>query len=97
MEIHPDSALYLLQQIPHQDRLQSDSLIKNAINYYENHKDKVKAGKASFYYGNVLSYQDKNTEAMNAYLNAQILLEGTQELKLQGLLEENIGMLNYNL
>lgn len=33
---------------------------------------------------------------MNAYLNAQILLEGTQEYKLQGLLEENIGMLNYN-
>ena len=120
MEIHPDSALYLLQQIPHPDRLhgrqqadyaflltqardknyldslQSDSLIKIAINYYENHNDKVKAGKASFYYGNVLSYQDKNTEAMNAYLNAQILLEGTQEHKLQGLLEENIGMLNYN-
>lgn len=120
MEIHPDSALYLLQQIPHPDRLhgrqqadyaflltqardknyldslQSDSLIKIAINYYENHNDKVKVGKASFYYGNVLSYQDKNTEAMNAYLNAQILLEGTQEHKLQGLLEENIGMLNYN-
>lgn len=44
----------------------------------------------------MLSYQDKSTEAMNAYLNAQILLEGTQEHKLQGLLEENIGMLNYN-
>lgn len=120
MEAYPDSALYLLQQIPHPDKLhgrqqadyaflltqardknyldslQSDSLIKIAINYYENHNDKVKAGKASFYYGNVLSYQDKNTEAMNAYLNAQILLEGTQEHKLQGLLEENIGMLNYN-
>ena len=120
MEMHPDSALYFLQQIPHPDRLhgrqqadyaflltqardknyldslQSDSLIKIAINYYEKHNDKVKAGKASFYYGNVLSYQDKSTEAMNAYLNAQILLEGTQEHKLQGLLEENIGMLNYN-
>ena len=120
MEAYPDSALYLLQQIPHPDKLhgrqqadyaflltqardknyldslQSDSLIKIAIDYYEGHNDKVKAGKASFYYGTMLSYQDKSTEAMNAYLNAQILLEGTQEYKLQGLLEENIGMLNYN-
>ena len=120
METYPDSALYLLQQIPHPDKLhgrqqadyavlltqardknyldslQSDSLIKIAIDYYEDHNDKVKAGKASFYYETVLSYQDKSTEAMNAYLNAQILLEGTQEYKLQGLLEENIGMLNYN-
>ena len=78
------------------DSLQSDSLIKIAIDYYEDHNDKVKAGKASFYYGTMLSYQDKSMEAMNAYLNAQILLEGTQEYKLQGLLEENIGMLNYN-
>lgn len=120
METQPDSALYLLQQIPHPDRLhgrqqadyallltqardknyldslQSDSLIKLAIDYYENHNDKVKAGKASFYYGNVLSYQDKSTEAMDAFLNAQVLLEGAQEYKLQGLLEENIGLLNYN-
>lgn len=120
MEAYPDSALYLLQQIPYPDKLhgrqqadyaflltqardknyldslQSDSLIKIAIDYYEDHNDKVKAGKASFYYGTMLSYQDKSMEAMNAYLNAQILLEGTQEYKLQGLLEENIGMLNYN-
>lgn len=120
MEAYPDSALYLLQQIPYPDKLhgrqqadyaflltqardknyldslQSDSLIKIAIDYYEDHNDKVKAGKASFYYGTMLSYQDKSMEAMNAYLNVQILLEGTQEYKLQGLLEENIGMLNYN-
>lgn len=120
MEAYPDSALYLLQQIPYPDKLhgrqqadyaflltqardknyldslQSDSLIKIAIDYYEDHNDKVKARKASFYYGTMLSYQDKSMEAMNAYLNAQILLEGTQEYKLQGLLEENIGMLNYN-
>lgn len=120
MEAYPDSALYLLQQIPYPDKLhgrqqadyaflltqardknyldslQSDSLIKIAIDYYEDHNDKVKAGKASFYYGTMLSYQDKSMEAMNAYLNAQILLEETQEYKLQGLLEENIGMLNYN-
>ena len=99
MEIHPDRLhgrqqadyAFLLTQARDKnylDSLQSDSLIKIAINYYENHNDKVKVGKASFYYGNVLSYQDKNTEAMNAYLNAQILLEGTQEHKLQGLLEE---------
>lgn len=106
MEAYPDSALYLLQQIPYPDKLhgrqqadyaflltqardknyldslQSDSLIKIAIDYYEDHNDKVKAGKASFYYGTMLSYQDKSMEAMNAYLNAQILLEGTQEYKL---------------
>lgn len=119
MEIHPDSALRLLKQIPHPDRLhrsqqadyallltqaqdknymdslQSDSLIRIAVDYYQDGDDKVKAGKAFFYYGRVLSNQDKYTEAMAAYLSAQALLAESSEYKLQGLLAEDIGMLNY--
>lgn len=119
MEMHPDSALFLLKQIPHPeklrghqqadyallltqardknylDSLQSDSLIEIAVNYYKNKDEKIKAGKAFFYYGKVLLHSDRNTEAMEAYLRARILLEGSREYKLQGLMEENIGMLNY--
>ena len=119
MEIHPDSALRLLKQIPHPDRLhgsqqadyallltqaqdknymdslQSDSLIRIAVDYYQDGDDKVKAGKAFFYYGRVLSNRDKYTEAMAAYLSAQALLAESSEYKLQGLLAEDIGMLNY--
>lgn len=119
METRPDSALLLIQQIPHPeklygqqradyallltqardknylDSLQSDSLIEIAVNYYKDKEDKTKAGKSFFYYGKVLLRSDKNTEAMEAYLLAQILLDDSREYKLQGLLEENIGMLNY--
>lgn len=120
MEVKPDSALSLLQNIPHTDKLQghqqaayallltqaqdknyldslqSDSLIGLAVNYYKNREDKSKAGMAYYYYARVLVANDKSEEAMQAYLKALMLLKGTKEYKLQGLLEEKIGRLNYD-
>ena len=118
MDVCPDSALLLLEQIPHSeelrgkqradyallltqardknylDSLQSDSLIKIAVDYYKNGEDKVKAGKALFYYGKVMDLQGNDMLAMQAYLNALAKLEKTEEYKLQGLAYEYIGILN---
>ena len=118
MDVCPDSALLLLEQIPHSeelrgkqradyallltqardknylDSLQSDSLIKIAVDYYKNGEDKVKAGKALFYYGKVMHLQDIDTLAIQAYLSALAKLEKTEEYKLQGFVHEYIGVLN---
>lgn len=118
MEVYPDSALSLLNQIPHPDRLygkqcadyallltqardknyldslQSDSLIKLAVDYYQDSDDNVKAGKALFYYGKVMALQYNDTIAMQSYLNAHTKLEKTKEYKLQALVHELIGRIN---
>lgn len=118
MEVHPDSALLLLNQIPNPenlhgkqsadyallltqardknflDSLQSDSLIKIAVDYYQDSDDKIKAGKSLFYYGKVMALQDNDTIAMQAYLKAQTKLEKSKEYKLQGFIQEYIGRIN---
>ena len=115
MEAYPDSALSLLNQIPHPDRLygklcadyallltqardknyldslQSDSLIKLAVDYYQDSDDNVKAGKALLYYGKMLALQGNDTIAMQVYLDAQTKLEKTKEYKMQAMLQEYIG------
>lgn len=118
MEVYPDSALLLLNQIPHPERLygkqcadyallltqardknyldslQSDSLIKLAVDYYQDNDDNVKAGKALFYYGKVMALQYNDTIAMQSYLSAHTKLEKTKEYKLQALVQEYIGHIN---
>lgn len=120
IDVYPDSALLLLNQFPHPeklygkrradyallltqardknylDSLQSDSLIKIAVDYYQNSEDKVKKGKALFYYGKVMAVKDEPTVAMRAYLDAQTVLEDTKEYKTQALLQEYVGYLNYD-
>lgn len=76
------------------DSLQSDSLIKLAVDYYRDGDDNVKAGKALFYYGKVAALQDKDTIAIQAYLAAQTKLEKTREYKLQAFVHEYLGRLN---
>ena len=117
MEAHPDSALSLLTQILHPERLsgkqradyallltqardknflsslQSDSLIKIAVDYYRDSEENVKAGKALYYYGKVMALQDNDTLAMQAYMNAQNRLKNTKEYKTMGLIQEHIGIL----
>lgn len=78
------------------DSLQSDSLIKVAIDYYQKLPDKVKAGKALFYYGKMMALRDEPKIAMQAYLDALAVLEKTKEYKMQALLQEYIGYLNYD-
>lgn len=117
MEIHPDSALLLLQEIPqpeklqgrqradyallltqardknYLDSLQSDSLMKIAVDYYKDGTDKVKAGKAFFYYGRLL--HDNDTLAIKYYQKAETMFEGTDEDMFLGLLMEYTGYLNF--
>lgn len=118
MEIYPDSALLLLNQIPHPERLhgkqqadyallltqardknyldslQSDSLIKIAVDYYRGSEDRVRAGKAFLYYGKVMALQGKGEMAMQAFLDAQNNFEKTKEYKMLALVQQYMGRLN---
>lgn len=118
MELYPDSALWLLNQISHPeklrgkqradyallltqardknylDSLQSDSLIRFAVDYYKNGGDKVKMGKALLYYGKMLDLQGKEAMAMQVYLDAQTALEKNKEYKLLALVQQYMGSLN---
>lgn len=76
------------------DSLQSDSLIRVAIDYYKGKNDPVKAGKAYYYYCKTMLVKGKESETMEAYLKALTFLKDTKEYKLQGLVFEHIGYLN---
>ncbi|WP_321335332.1 hypothetical protein [uncultured Bacteroides sp.] len=76
------------------DSLQSDSLINIAADYYRESDDKVKTGKALFYYGKVMALEGNDTVSMRAYLDAQEILKNAKEYKLQGFIHEYIGRLN---
>lgn len=91
-----DYALLLTQALDknYLDSLQSDSLIKIAVEYYRGSDDKVKTGKAYYYYGKTMAVKGKVSDAMEAYLKALVFLKETNEYKLQGLLSEHIGYLN---
>jgi len=91
-----DYALLLTQTLDknYLDSLLSDSLIKIAVEYYKKSDDKVKVGKAYYYYGKTMVVKGKVSEAMEAYLEALAFLKETNEYKLLGLLYEHIGYLN---
>ena len=91
-----DYALLLTQALDknYLDNLQSDSLIMIAVEYYKQEGDKLKAGKAYFYYGKVMLLKDRLSDAMQAYLKASSLLEETRDYKVQGMIWEYIGYLN---
>ena len=91
-----DYALLMAQTLDknYLDSLQSDSLIKIAVEYYKSNNDFLKAGRAYYYYGKVMVAEDKLSEAMQAYLEALDFLKKTSEYKLQGLVFEHIGYLN---
>ena len=76
------------------DSLQSDSLIKLAVDYYQDSDDKVRGGKALFYYGKVTALQGDYEKAMQAYLDAQERLEGAKKYKLQAWIQEYVGRIN---
>lgn len=75
-----DYALLLTQALDknYLDSLQSDSLIMIAVEYYKQEGDKLKAGKAYFYYGKVMLLKERFSDAMQAYLEASSLLEETR-------------------
>ena len=91
-----DYALLLTQTLDKNnlDSLQSDSLIRIAVDYYKEGNDPVKAGKSCYYYGKTMVIKGQESEAMEAYLKALTFLKETGEYKLQGLIFEHIGYLN---
>lgn len=118
MDTNPDSALILLQQIPHPQQLngkaqadyallmtqamdknymkqESDSLISLAVLYYDANRDLyVERGKAYYYYGRVMQELDRPGEAMESYLKAKKILDGSEQYKLLGSISEEMGHLN---
>lgn len=91
-----DYALLLTQVYDklYMDSLQSDSLIGLAAKYYsEKVGERVKAAKAYYYYGAVMTLRKRYPEAMQAYLDAQSFIEGADGYKLQGLIWEHVGYL----
>ncbi|WP_303207046.1 hypothetical protein [Bacteroides oleiciplenus] len=76
------------------DSLQSDSLIELAVDFYRNSDDRIRAGKALFYYGKVAALQKDEEVAMKSFLGAQEKLEHTNEYRLKALIQEYVGYLN---
>lgn len=96
-EARADYALLLTQVLDkmYMDSLQSDSLIEIATRFYSEKKiDKIKAGKAFYYYGKVKVSKKHYSEALQAYLTALTFAEATDEYRLQGLIWEHVGYLN---
>ena len=65
------------------DSLQSDSLIQLAVDYYRDGADRAKAGKAFFYAAKLQALQRNDSAAMQGYLKAQKMLEGTGALMME--------------
>ena len=116
MLAHPDSALRLLQSIPHPENLSkadyaawclqysytlsklnqditSESIIRVAVNYYENSKLSKQSGTANYLLGRILLNNNKNKEAMNTFKKAEYKLESTELNDLKGLVDFEIGYL----
>ena len=118
MDVYSDSALLLLEQIPHPEKLrgkqradyvllltqardknyldsmQSDSLIKLAVDYYKNGGDNVKVGEGIVLLWQSDGFAGNDTLAMQAYLNALAKLEKTEEYKMMALVHQYVGRLN---
>ena len=73
--------------------LSGDSLINIAIDYYSHKKDYRRLGWAYLYQGNVYVEIDSITQAMNAYIKAEEMLQSVQDDYLLGLITNNIAEL----
>ena len=71
--------------------VKSDSLIRISINYYKSSKLIKQSGTAYYLLGCIQRKLQKNKEAMEAFKQAEYLLEKTNENKLKGLVDFNIG------
>lgn len=65
--------------------LQSDSLIRIAVDYYQDKLDSLKKGQAFFYWGRVCDEKGNIKEAQQCYLKARMAVDGTDNKKYQAL------------
>lgn len=78
------------------DSMQSDSLIALAVEYYERSNDKRLLGISYFYSAKLLSYNGKDTEALQMLLKSQKALESVSEYNMLSLVHHAIAAINYN-
>lgn len=71
--------------------IKSDSLIRVAVRYYDNSNLYKQSGTAYFLLGYILQQGKKDRDAMGAYKKAADLLKNTNEMKLNGLVNYNLG------
>ena len=71
----------------------SDSIIRVAVNYYENSRLQDQSGTAYYLLGRILQNSNKNKEAMNAFKKAEYILKPTKLIDLKGLVDFEIGYL----
>jgi hypothetical protein len=83
------NAQYKLQQ-----EIKSDSLILISVNYYKNKDLPKQSGRAYYLLGYVMELQGENKKAMEAYKEAEHRLMPTEENKLKGLVQFNMGYMS---
>jgi len=71
----------------------SDSLIRVAVNFYDNSRFSKQSGTANYLLGRILLNNNKNIEAMNAFKTAEYILVSTDQNDLKGLVDFEIGYL----
>ena len=74
----------------------SDSSINFSIQYYEKRKDNKHAGTAYYLAGYMYRLRNKNKEAIIALKKAEKLLEATNEMRIKGLVQFNLGYIYMN-
>jgi hypothetical protein len=74
-----------------QKPIESDSLIKVSIKYYSKWNDKLHCGIAWYLSGCINRLNNRNKEAIIAFKKADELLETTNEYRIKGLVEFNLG------
>jgi len=75
--------------------ISNDTLIFTARDYFKKSKDIKRWALATFYSGRVLEALQKPNEAMNAFLEAESIVEPTHDSSLTGFIRYNIGTAFY--
>jgi len=90
---------YSLVQIQAKDKcdkdISADTIILEVKDYYLGQDDMARTALSSFYCGRVFEEQGDNEKAMLAYLEAETYSTGTNDERLKGLIQYNIGDLYY--
>ncbi|MDD4969051.1 MAG: hypothetical protein PHT07_06440 [Paludibacter sp.] len=95
-----DYAAWCLQYTQAQYKLykdiKSDSIIRNAVNYYSKGNLSTYSGTAWYLLGCISQLQGDNKKAMEAYKQSEELLKNTTENNLKGLVDFKIGTIYTN-
>jgi len=82
---------YTNAQYKLQKEIKSDSLILIAVNYYRNRDLPKQSGRAYYLLGYIMELMKENKKALEAYKEAEHRLMPTEENKLKGLVQFNMG------